>query len=115
MFSTIAKHQALDAVTVDRISLHTGDPGSSGTANEVSGGGYARQSATFGAAAGGARALSAPVEFSGPASGSVTWIGIWQSGSPDTFKARAPLTGDTSFNSAGEFILVSATLSLDEC
>ncbi|SUA72644.1 Uncharacterised protein [Nocardia otitidiscaviarum] len=34
-------------------SLHTADPGVDGTANEASGGGYARQTTTWGAAAGG--------------------------------------------------------------
>lgn len=34
-------------------SLHTGNPGAAGTANELSGGGYARQSTTFGSASGG--------------------------------------------------------------
>ncbi|WP_280441182.1 phage tail fiber protein [Nocardia brasiliensis] len=34
-------------------SLHTGDPGAAGTANEATGGGYARQSTTWGAAVAG--------------------------------------------------------------
>lgn len=34
-------------------SLHTGDPGVDGTANEATGGGYTRQTTTWGAAVGG--------------------------------------------------------------
>lgn len=34
-------------------SLHTGNPGAAGTANEASGGGYSRQSTVWGTAAGG--------------------------------------------------------------
>lgn len=34
-------------------SLHTGNPGAAGTANEAAGGGYARQTTTWGAASGG--------------------------------------------------------------
>ncbi|WP_433658008.1 phage tail fiber protein [Nocardia sp. CA-128927] len=34
-------------------SLHTGDPGAGGTANEATGGGYTRQPTTWGAAVGG--------------------------------------------------------------
>ncbi|RDI13436.1 hypothetical protein DEU38_13411 [Rhodococcus sp. AG1013] len=34
-------------------SLHTGNPGAAGTANEASGNGYARQTTTFGSPAGG--------------------------------------------------------------
>lgn len=37
----------------DTYSLHTGDPGASGTANEASGGGYSRQTTTWSAATGG--------------------------------------------------------------
>lgn len=34
-------------------SLHTGDPGAGGTANEATGGGYTRQTTTWGTAVGG--------------------------------------------------------------
>lgn len=37
----------------DEYSLHTGNPGSSGTANEATGGGYSRQTTTWGSASGG--------------------------------------------------------------
>jgi hypothetical protein len=65
------------------LSLHTGDPGETGTANEVSGGSYARQTISFNAASGGSIAASAAVEFSGmPAvtgSSYVTHVGLWAS------------------------------------
>lgn len=37
----------------DRYSLHTGNPTAAGTANEATGGGYARQTTTWGSASGG--------------------------------------------------------------
>jgi hypothetical protein len=60
-----------------KLSLHTGAPGADGTSNEVSGGSYARQSATFDAASAGAAALSAPVEFAGMPAATVSHVAVW--------------------------------------
>jgi hypothetical protein len=63
-------------VTTPFIALHTGAPGETG-ANEMAGGSYARQSATFGAAAGGVSSNSGVVSFTGlpaaPAPGVIAW------------------------------------------
>jgi hypothetical protein len=74
-----AKNTMLNALTIDTASLHTAFPGLTG-ANEVSGGSpaYARKAVTFGAAAGGSRALSAAVTFDVPAT-TVRWFGFWAS------------------------------------
>jgi hypothetical protein len=66
----------LDAITVDRVSLHTAY--SSTGANEVTGGSpaYARQTVTFAAASGRSRALSADATFDVPAT-TVQFIGRW--------------------------------------
>lgn len=76
-----AKNTMLNALTIDTASLHTAFPGLTG-ASEVSGGtpAYARKAVTFGAAAGGTRALSAAVTFDVPAC-TVRWFGFWVSGS----------------------------------
>ena len=75
-----AKNTMLNALTVDTTSLHTAFPGVTG-ANEVAGGtpAYARKAVTFGAAAGGSRALSAAVTFDVPAT-TVRWFGFWVAG-----------------------------------
>lgn len=85
-----AKNTMLNALTVDTASLHTAFPGLTG-ANEVSGGApaYARQAVTFGAAAGGSRALTAAVTFNVPAT-TVRWFGFWVSG---TYVGYAPNGG----------------------
>jgi hypothetical protein len=106
--STAAKNTMLDALTPDLISLHNGDPGASGTANEVSGGGYARQAAVFAAASGGARALNANVTFSGTPGAPVTHIGIWKNAGT-VFLARDAITGDSAFNASGQFVITTAT------
>lgn len=104
--TTVFKNLLLAASDINTLSLHSGDPGGAGTSNEVTGGGYARQSCTFAAAADGARALSANVDFSAPANQSITYLGFWAS---STFRGSKVLTGDLSANSAGQYRITTAT------
>lgn len=53
-YTTVGKNTMLNALTPSHVSVHTSFPGDSG-ANEVSGGAFARQAITFGAASSGAR------------------------------------------------------------
>ncbi len=111
-FSDSAKGIMLDALTPNLIGLHNGDPGTVGTSNEVSGGGYSRQAASFAAASSGARLLSSDVDFVGTAAASVTWMSVWNSTGP-VFIGRTPLTGDSAFNSLGEFTIAATTTKLE--
>lgn len=90
-FTTNGKNQMLDALGVASASLHTAFPGATG-ASEVSGGSYARQTATFGAAAAGVRSLSAAVTFDVPAV-TVSWCGLWATDGV-TFQGYAPNGGN---------------------
>ena len=65
MLTDTAIHTALNAVPLQQMSLHTGDPGPTGANNEVSGGSYSRQNCTFGTAANRKRVLSSDVLFEG--------------------------------------------------
>ncbi|WP_433660808.1 phage tail fiber protein [Nocardia sp. CA-128927] len=56
-------------------SLHTGDPGAGGTSNEATGGGYARQTTTWGAAVAGT-VTGTQLVFTVPA-GSYTHMCRW--------------------------------------
>lgn len=85
MFTTSAKNTMLDSLTVTAASLHTGFPGSTG-ANEVSGGSYARQTPSFGAASGAVRTAGS-LSWSVPASTTVRWVGYWNG---STFLFCAP-------------------------
>jgi hypothetical protein len=87
------------------VSLHTADPGNTGT-SEVTGGSYARQLAGFGAPAddSGVRAITngANVDFTGMPAATVTHFAIWDaatSGNPLYKEAltasRTTLAGDT--------------------
>lgn len=105
-FSTTALNEMLDALTVDRVKLHSGDPGSSGTSNAVS----SLAAATFSAASGGSRALASQVDFTGlTANVGVTWFSVWLN-SGTVFKGRGQITsGDVAANSAGEYSLTTST------
>ncbi len=108
-YSTTAANQALDAVTVDRLSLHSGDPGTTG-ANLIAAAG--KLAATFNAAASRERVLNADVNFTGmSAAQAVTHFGVWLNAG-DVFKCGGTLTGDQAANAAGEYTVEATTTKL---
>ena len=109
-FSLVARQQALDGILVDRVSLHSGDPGTTGASYITAGG---KQAATFGAANGSAeRLLSGDIAFTGlAANATVTHFGVWLN-SGDVYKCGAALTGDQTANAAGEYTLKGTTTKI---
>lgn len=98
-FTTAALNAGVDGITgatTRKISMHTGDPGTTG-ANEVTGGSYAQVDSTFPSASGGSSAGS-QVTINIPASTDVTHWGLW---SGTTFYWGAALSATESFGSAG--------------
>lgn len=73
------------------ISLHTGDPGTTG-ANEVTGGSYARQRPAFNAAASGSVKNTSAVNFTLMPTATVTYIGVWTASSGGTFMIGGALS-----------------------
>ena len=109
-FSVNAKNGMLGQVRgrITHLSLHTADPGSAG-ANEVSGNGYARVSVTatnFSTPAAGEFALTDGQTFAGPANGACGFFAAWDN---TEYLGGGAITGDTSFNAEGVFILQSGT------
>ena len=106
-YATTAKNLALDAITVDRIRLHSGAPGSAGTDNPL---GAGLSAATFNAASGGERALDAGVQVTGlDPNQSVTHFSLWLN-SGTVFRGGFAITsGDVTANSAGEYTLATGT------
>jgi hypothetical protein len=89
-------------------SLHSADPGSTGT-NATS---AARKAITFNVDADGDLTLASTVAFTGgAASGAVSHVGLWSASSGGTFRGGFALTGDTSFNAAGEYNLTGLTIN----
>lgn len=106
-FSTAAKNAMLDALTLDRIRLHSGAPGSAGTSNTL---GAGLSAATFSAASSGSRALASAVVVTGlSASQSVTHFSVWTN-SGTVFQGSGSISsGDVAANAAGEYSLATGT------
>lgn len=73
--SAAAKNDALDGLTINRVSVHDAFPGATG-ANEISG--SVRANVTIAAAVGGQRSLSSAASVTLPAA-TVRWLGWWNS------------------------------------
>jgi hypothetical protein len=84
VLESVLRGTAWTVVPGVRLSLHNADPGTTG-ASEISGGGYARQTPVYGAAAGGQSSLTAPVSFTNMPAGPVTHVGIWSSDASPVF------------------------------
>ncbi|WP_029923848.1 phage tail fiber protein [Nocardia otitidiscaviarum] len=80
------------------VSLHTSDPGTTGT-GEATGGGYARVQGTWTSGSGGALTM-AELTFTAPA-GTYTHVGLWSASSTGTFYDKAALAPNITINSAG--------------
>lgn len=89
------------AAMIDSVSLHDDDPGSAGTDNEWTGGGYSRQTPSWGSASNGVVGLSSALEFTGPALETAAYIGLWDDTTFLGSVARG--SGDAAANAAGEY------------
>jgi hypothetical protein len=94
---------------ITHVQMHSSDPGSAGTTNITS---SARQPVSFAAATGsGDSALAAAVTFAGAANAGAGWVSFWSAASGGVCKATGQLTGDTSFNAAGQYTLDNFVLN----
>ena len=100
---------------VNHVSLHTGDPGASGTLLELvdptTAAGYARQSITFAAAGSSSKASNAEADFlaSGGNWPSVTHIGLWNT---STFMGSCALTAARQINDGATLAIDSGAITM---
>jgi hypothetical protein len=95
---------------ITHLSLHTAQPASltSGTNESTA----ARQAAGWGAVASGGDFSTTNKAFTGGASGGAcTHVGFWSAVTGGTFYGYQALTGDQTFNAAGEYTITSLTVS----
>jgi len=106
LLAVASENTAIAAVFVPSttyyLSLHSATPGQNG-ASEITGGSYARQALTFGAASGGSESstnsqtfTNLPVEASG-----IPYFGIWSASSGGTYIGGGTTTGLTGSLPAG--------------
>lgn len=109
-----AKNLMLDQLATVAVyaSLHTADPGTTGT-NEVTGGSpaYARKAITWNAAASANLDNNANPVFDVPAGTTVTHAGFWSAATSGTFYGSADITDET-FAAQGTYTLTDADISL---
>lgn len=97
------------------LALYTSNPTDADSGTEVTGGSYARQTITFGAASGGSVATDADITFSAMPSGTVTYWGVRDASTGGNLLAYGAFDSPTTLSS-GDSLTVSSgdiTISLD--
>lgn len=82
------------------VSMHTADPGTSGT-SEVAGGSYARVAPSWAASSGGSKTFTAAVTLQIPAGTTITHFGLWSASSGGTFRGGGALDSSQSYPTGG--------------
>jgi len=106
---TVAERNTLadnEKTRITHISLHTADPSTAGS-GEASGGSYARQPVSWGAASGGT-VTGGEVTFSVNA-GTYTHFGTWSAVTGGTFRGGNPLSSSAVLGAPGQ---VKVTVSI---
>jgi hypothetical protein len=96
------------------VSLHTADPTDAGTGTEVSGGSYARQSASFAAPSNGASATDADITFPQATGswGTVSHIGIWDALTTGNLLYHTQLDASKTIDVGDIFKIASGSLTV---
>ena len=109
-FTNAALNAGTDGITAayPYIALHTADPGTTGLNPATS----ARVNPTWPAASGSGDSTVSNVNFTGgTASGPCTYAGLWSASTGGTFGGGFALTGDQTFNAAGQYTITSMTVN----
>lgn len=98
---------AIQAVTTHAM-LHTAEPNAAGTTNPTT---AARQPITWVTPANGDMVVTADAAFTGgAASGPCTYVSLWSASTGGTCRGYFALTGDQTFNAAGEYTLTGLSI-----
>lgn len=95
---------------VTHASIHTADPGATGTSESTA----ARKAVALTTDVNGVITISGvPVAFTGgAANGPAAWVGLWSASTGGTFRGAFQITtGDVNFNAAGEYNLTQLTVT----
>jgi hypothetical protein len=95
------------------VSLHTANPDEDASGAEVSGGGYARQAASF-AVSGNTATTDAAVEYPTATAGygTVTHVGVWDAASSGNMLAYAALTASKTISTGDVFRIPTGDLDI---
>jgi len=114
LINAVLRNTSYTSPTTVYIGLFTSDPTDAGSGTEVTGGSYARTSATFGAPSNGVSVTTADVTFpTATASwGTVGWIGIYDASTTGNLLFHTPLDVSKTIDSGDIFKISSGNLSV---
>ena len=98
------------AASVSWVSLHTADPGTSGSA-EVTGGAYTRETSTWAAAASASVSTSASIVFDVPGSTTINHLGYWSASTSGTFFGSRALDTAQTYATAGTYTISTGNIT----
>jgi len=113
MINNSGKNLMLDALAsaCGFVSLHSASPATS--ANELSGGDYARQAVTYDDASGGSVTISNTPSFDIPAGSTVACVGFCTALTDGTIHAYDEVTSE-DYNGAGTYELNNGTITIND-
>ena len=116
LLNATLNNTAFTTVATPYISLHTADPTDDGTGTEVSGGSYARTSASFATASGTGGSIATDADVTFPTAtaswGTVTHIGIWDASSSGNLLYHTALDSSKTIDSGDIFKITSGNLTV---
>lgn len=95
------------AASITHLGLATADPGTTGANPSAA----ARVAATWATSANGDTVTTSKAFTGGAASGPVTHVTFWSAASGGTYRGSQALTGDQSFNAAGQYTVNAVNLN----
>lgn len=108
---------AFTAVNDPYVSLHTADPTDAGTGTEVSGGSYARTTASFATASGTSGLVATDADVTFPTAtatwGTVGWIGLWDAASGGNMLYHTALDTSKTIDSGDIFKITTGNLTVE--
>lgn len=115
LINAVLRNTAYSSPATVYVGLHTADPTDAGTGTEVSGGSYARKSATFGAPSSGTSTTSAAIEFDQATGnwGTITHVGIWDALTSGNLLFHTALDAPKTIDTGDIFKIASGSLSVE--
>jgi len=108
---------AFTAVNDPYVSLHTANPTDAGTGTEVSGGSYARTTASFATASGTSGLVATDADVTFPTAtatwGTVGWIGLWDAASGGNMLYHTALDASKTIDSGDIFKITTGNLTVE--
>lgn len=98
------------AVGVDFVSLHTADPGISGSV-EVSASPYARKSVAWAAAASGSISSASTIVFDVPGSTTINHLGYWSASAAGEFYGSRALDTEQTYATPGTYTIAIGNIT----